>query len=184
MPVVKQEPHRRCRVSRRRSRNPLPAGDQGQPQGDAAHRRQTTHSICGGRGAGRGCAPPGVHHRLFQARHRRSFRFRRRTRESAAQAGQERPAEDAAAACCPRMRRASTSASPRRSAWATRCCAPSRRWAMRRSSCISPTISSTRPKPASSRWRSLRQRQHRRRADRAAFADRQVRHREDRRAPR
>ena len=92
----KQHPHRCRRVSRRGTRHPIPAGDQGQPQGDAAHRRQAADPVRGRRGAGRGRAPPGVHHRLVQARHRRSFRLRRRTRKPAAVAGQERPAEDAA----------------------------------------------------------------------------------------
>ena len=152
MPVNEEEPCRRRRVSRRRSRNTIPSGDQGQPEGDAAHRRQTAHPVRGGRGSCGGRAAPGVHHRFFQARHRRPFRFRRRARESAAQAGQERSAQDAARACCRRMPRASTSVSPRRSAWVMRCCAPNPRWATRRSSCTSPTTSSTPKRPASSRW--------------------------------
>ena len=179
-----EEPRRRRRFPGCRSRNTLPPGHQGQPQRDAAHRRQATHSICSGRSIGRGCAPPGLHHGLFQARHRRSFRFRRRTRESAAEAGQERPAEDAqeraALVCVLHLHPPASAARPGprgavRQARRGRCAVfrASRRRPHRRARSL-----------PQANEQSLRQRQHRRRADRAAFADRQVRHREDRFAPR
>ena len=76
-------------------RDPIPAGHQGQPQGNAAHRRQTAHPVCGGRGVGRPARVAWCSSPVVQARHRGPLRFRRRTRESAAQAGQERSAEDA-----------------------------------------------------------------------------------------
>ena len=63
-------------ISRGRARHALPAGHQGQPEGDAADRRQAADPVCGRGGAGRRCPPPGVHHRILQARDRGSLRYR------------------------------------------------------------------------------------------------------------
>ncbi len=75
-------------VSRRRARHTLPARHQGEPEGNAADRRQAAHPVRRGGSTGRGCAPAGVHHRQFEARHRGSFRHRPRTRVGARGAGQ------------------------------------------------------------------------------------------------
>ena len=55
------EPHAReaqkSRLPGRRPRQPLPAGDQGEPEGDAADRRQAAHPVRGGGGGGRRASP-------------------------------------------------------------------------------------------------------------------------------
>ena len=83
-----QVPDQDGRVPGRRPRHALPAGHQGQPEGDAADRRQAADPVRGRRGAGGRRRRAGVHHRLLQACHRGPFRHRPGTREGARVAGQ------------------------------------------------------------------------------------------------
>ena len=136
-----------------RARHALPAGHQGQPEGNAADRRQAADPVRGRGGAGGRRREAGVHHRLRQARDRGPLRHGPRARAGTRGARASRTCSMPCAASCRRTRAASTSASPRRSGSATRCCARARPSATSRSSCTWPTTSSTPRCRASSRWR-------------------------------
>ena len=66
-----------------RPRQPLPARHQGEPQGNAADRRQAADPIRGRRGRGRRHHRHDLHHRAQQARDRGSFRQGVRARDRA-----------------------------------------------------------------------------------------------------
>ena len=134
-------------LSGRRPGHPLPAGDQGQPEGNDAHRRQAADPVRG-RGGGRGRHHRhDLRHRPLQARHRGSLRQGLRTGERTGSARQERDARIRAQHAARRTSTASTSARPRRSAWAMPCCAPSRWSATSPSPCCWPTTCSTADPP-------------------------------------
>ena len=59
-----------------RPRDAIPAGDQGEPEGNAADRRQAADPVRGGGSAGRGRPQAGLHHRQLEARDRGSLRHR------------------------------------------------------------------------------------------------------------
>ena len=80
----------------RGARHALPAGHQGEPEGDAAGRRQAADPVRGGGSPRRGRAPAGVRHRRLQARHRGPLRLRPGARAAARAAGQVGPAASAA----------------------------------------------------------------------------------------
>ena len=84
--------HRKSRLSRRRARNAVSAGDQGLPEGDAPARRQAADPV-----RGRGGAPVGDHRRDLrdrprQARHRGPLRHHLRARAHPRQEGQPQAA--------------------------------------------------------------------------------------------
>ena len=116
----------KSRIPGRRPRHPLPAGDQGEPEGDAADRRQAADPVRGGGGGGRRHHRDDLRHRPQQARDRGPFRQGLRARGRARAQEQGRAARHGALGAARRACAASTSARPRRSAWATRCCARSR----------------------------------------------------------
>ena len=71
-------------------RHALPAGDQGEPEGDAADRRQAADPVRGRGGGGRRHHRHDLHHRPQQARDRGPFRQGLRARDRARAAQQDR----------------------------------------------------------------------------------------------
>ena len=128
-----------CRISGGRPRHAIPARHQGEPEGNAA--RSSTSRSSSTRWTRR-CpraptrwssspAAPSAPSRITSTRNPEL--------ESVLQRRASRNCWTRCAASCRAGPRASTSASRRRSGWATRCCARGRWSAMRPSWCISPT---------------------------------------------
>ena len=83
-------------LSRGGTRHPVPAGHQGQSQGDAADRRQAADPVRGRRGAAGRRRKAGVRHRLGQAGDRGPFRPRPRARAGTRDQGPRAHAQYAA----------------------------------------------------------------------------------------
>ena len=123
-PTYRRHPHQRARQkgrpARGRVRHPLPAGDEGDPQGGHAARRSAHHPVRGGGGRRLRHRADHHRHRHRPQRHRGSLRRQPEPGALARGAGRHR---DAARRAAHHRDRSRSPSSTRRSswAWATRC---------------------------------------------------------------
>ncbi len=129
----------KSRISGRRPGHPLSARHQGQPQGNAAHRRQAADPVCGRRGDGRRHHRHHLHQQPHQAHGRRPLRQGLRTGNRTGRARQESRCWNWCSRSARPASTSSTSARPKRWGSAMPCCARSRWWATNPSPSSSPT---------------------------------------------